>query len=230
MNQTPGSQQPYQPSQPHQQPMPGQPMPGQPFAGYPVPTPPRKGFFARHKILTAFGVVVLLAIVISAASGGPDDGTPSAGPGAEQEPAGDAPGDEPAVAEVPGIGDTVADGKLEFTVTQVETGVTRVGDDMFGQDAQGQFVLVHVQVRNIGDESQLFDGSSQQLVDTQGRQHSADSSAAIYLGDANSFLNQINPGNQVDGIVVFDVPADAQLASITLHDSPFSGGVTVGLS
>jgi hypothetical protein len=33
----------------------------------------------------------------------------------------------------------------------------------------------------------------------------------------------------VDGIVVFDVPADVTLTSLELHDSAFSGGVTVGL-
>ncbi|MCL3862936.1 DUF4352 domain-containing protein [Actinotalea sp. K2] len=90
-------------------------------------------------------------------------------------------------------------------------------------------MLVHLTVRNIGTEAQYFDGSSQELLDTQGRTHSSDGSAAIYLDDSNSFLNQINPGNEVQGIVVFDVPADAQLASIELHDSPFSGGVTVAL-
>jgi len=128
-----------------------------------------------------------------------------------------------------GIDAVVADGKFEFTVTGVEPGVARIGNDTFGQEAQGQFVLVHLTVRNIGNEAQYFDGSSQELADTQGRTHSSDGSAAIYLDDSNSFLNQINPGNEVQGIVVFDVPADAQLASIELHDSPFSGGVTVAL-
>jgi hypothetical protein len=216
------------------QPAPG---PGQP----PAPEPRRKGFFARHKVLTAVGVVVLLAIAVSAANGGSDEapeadttqGTGSDGASAPEEPEGaeePAGAEEEAPAELPGVGDTTADGTFEFTVTQVELGVARVGDDMFGQDAQGQFVLVHMRVVNIGDDAQYFDGSSQTLVDTQDRRHSADTGAAIYLGDANSFLNQINPGNQVEGVVVFDVPADAQLASIELHDSPFSGGVTVSLS
>lgn len=36
--------------------------------------------------------------------------------------------------------------------------------------------------------------------------------------------------DELQGVVVFDVPADTQLASIDLHASPFSGGVTVTLS
>ena len=84
-------------------------------------------------------------------------------------------------------------------------------------------------VANIGDEAQYFDGSSQKLHDSAGRAFSADTAAAIYLDESNSFLNQINPGLTVEGIVVFDVPADATLTTAELHDSAFSGGVTVAL-
>ncbi|NEC93298.1 DUF4352 domain-containing protein, partial [Streptomyces sp. SID12501] len=145
-------------------------------------------------------------VAVASALGGGGDDAPPASPAASA-PAGDTPpAEESPASSVAGIGTPVRDGKFEFTVTGVEPGVTRVGDDMFGQDAQGQFLLVHVTVTNIGDEAQYFDGSSQKLTDTQGRTHSADTGAAIYLGDAQSFLNQINPGNSVQGTVVFDVP------------------------
>ena len=198
----------------------------------PVPDPttapqPRRSWFARHKILTTLGAVVVVVVVASALGGRGDD-APPASP-AESAPAGDAPAQESPASTAAGIGTPVRDGKFEFTVTGVEPGVTRVGDDVFGEDAQGQFLLVHVTVTNIGEEAQYFDGSSQKLTDTLGRTHSADTGAAIYLGDAQSFLNQINPGNSVQGTVVFDVPADAAPASVELHDSPFSGGVEVAL-
>ncbi|WP_432457173.1 DUF4352 domain-containing protein [Cellulomonas iranensis] len=188
---------------------------------------PRRSWFARHKILTTLGAVVVVVAVASALGGGGDDAPPASS--AASAPAGDAPADESPASTAAGIGTPVRDGKFEFTVTGVEPGVARVGDDMFGEDAQGQFLLVHVTVTNIGEEAQYFDGSSQKLTDTQGRTHSADTGAAIYLGDAQSFLNQINPGNSVQGTVVFDVPADAAPASVELHDSPFSGGVEVAL-
>lgn len=144
----------------------------------------------------------------------------------EEEPAEEAPADE---AQTAGIGTPVRDGKFEFVVTGVELGVARVGDDLFGQDAQGQFALVRMTVTNIGDEAQYFDGSNQDLVDTLERTHSAATSAALYLDDSESFLNQINPGNAVEGTVVFDIPTDATPARIELHDSAWSGGVTVTL-
>ncbi len=202
---------------------------------------PRCSWFARHKVLTTLGAVVLVVGVAGALGGGDDDtaGTasgsasateagavaPAAGEAAAEEaPAPEAAAEDPAAA---GMGTPARDGKFEFTVTSIEPGVARIGSDVLGKDAQGQFVLVHVTVTNIGDEAQYFDGSSQKLVDAQGRTHSADTSAAIYLGDAESFLNQINPGNSVQGTVVFDLPADATPASLELHDSMFSGGVTV---
>lgn len=238
-----------QPGQPPAGQYPGQQYPGQPYPqGYlaqgaqpGVPTPPRKSWFARHKILTGLGVVVLLAIIGAAlGGGGEDEPTPPAAVApapdapsddAPAEPAPEAPAAEPAPEEpaAPGVGTPVRDGKFEFTVTSVETGVATVGDEFLNQQAQGQYVLVHMTVTNIGTEAQMFDGSSQELTDTAGRTHSADTSAAIYLGDANSFLTDINPGNSVEGTVVFDVPADAVPATIELHDSMFSGGVEVAL-
>ena len=214
-----------------------------PATGRPLPAPvpsKQRSWFARHKILTALGVVVVLVVVISVASqgGGKPAGAaqPPAQPGTTASAPTDSPTtDSPTTAEQPpteqaaGIGTAVRDGKFEFTVTQVETGVARVGNDVVGQDAQGQFVLLHLTVTNIGDEAQYFDGSSQKLHDSAGRSFSADSTAAIYLDQSNSLLNQINPGNTVKGVVVFDVPAGTTLTTAELHDSAFSGGVTVAL-
>ena len=75
-----------------------------------------------------------------------------------------------------------------------------------------------------------FFGSNQFLIDTEGRKASADDEAAIYLDEAQSLYEPINPGNSLTGTVVFDIPVDAAPASLELHDSLFSGGVTVALT
>ncbi|OLT24081.1 hypothetical protein BJF79_13905 [Actinomadura sp. CNU-125] len=129
-----------------------------------------------------------------------------------------------------GIGREYRDGKFAFTVTKVQKGVERVGNEYAGSDAQGQFVLVHITVENIGDEARMFDGTNQTLVDTEGREFEADTEAAIWSNEeTKSFLEQINPGNSVKGVVIFDVPKNVKLKAIELHDSMFSGGVTVPL-
>lgn len=218
-----------QPTQPDQSTQPAWQQPGYPPAP-PAPQPEKKNWFARHKILTGLLVIVLLGIVIGGTGGGSDQPVTSGAPAA-QAPAGSP---EPAAAEdakpkASAVGTPVRDGNFEFTVTKVQRGVASVGDKVLGEKAQGQFVLVHVTVANIGTESQLLTDSAQTLFDAKGRKFSADTTAAIYIKDNDVFLNEINPGNTVQGVLVFDMPKDAAPASIELHDSAFSGGVSVAL-
>ncbi|MGS2646066.1 DUF4352 domain-containing protein [Streptosporangium sp. G12] len=153
---------------------------------------------------------------------------------AEAVPGTKAPQEEPKPEpepkpELPRVGDTVRDGKFSFKITKVEKGVARVGSELFGSDAQGEYVIIHVNVKNVGDEAQTFSGGNQKLIDSRGREYDADTGAAIFIKDANSFLEKINPGNSVDGLLLFDMPKRARLSAIVLRDSLFSGGVTVSL-
>ncbi|WFR72424.1 DUF4352 domain-containing protein [Prescottella defluvii] len=109
----------------------------------------------------------------------------------------------------------------------VEAGVPSVGvNEYLAQKAQGQFVLVRMTVRNIGDRAQSFTTSAQKLVDAQNRQYSVDSMATITL-DQGVAYEQINPGNSVEATIVFDVPPGTVPAVLEVHDSVFSGGESV---
>ena len=122
------------------------------------------------------------------------------------------------------------DGKFEFTVKSMDCSKARLGDAVLGETAQGTYCQVKVTVKNIGDEAQLFDGSSQKAYDAKGTQFSNDGAAEITANKgAATFLNEINPGNQVTGTLVFDVPKGTKLTAIELHDSMFSAGVKVPL-
>jgi Domain of unknown function (DUF4352) len=95
--------------------------------------------------------------------------------------------------------------------------------------AQGVYVVVAMTIQNIGNRSQGFFADNQTLKDSEGRQFSADSYADILINGDNDGAD-INPGNQVRARAVFDVPEGTQPAQIVLHDSAYSGGVTVNLS
>lgn len=152
------------------------------------------------------------------------------GSGAATTSSGGSNGDGKTTAAAVKIGTPVRDGKFEFTVTSVKCGVTSVGDSILGTKAQGQFCLVALKVTNIGKEPQYFSDDNQKAFGTDKSQYSADSEAGMYAnGDNQVLLNEINPGNSVTGTVVFDVPKTAKLASLQLHDSAFSGGVTVNV-
>lgn len=199
---------------------PQSPYPPQP--GYaPQQPPPKKNWFARHKILTGVGAAIVAIIAITAATGGsgdqPSDSARAAG----------AAVDGPAAAAEARIGTPVRDGKFEFVVGGVEAGVPSVGpNEYLTEKAQGQFVLVRMTVRNIGDEAQSFTSSAQKLVDAQDRQYSVDDIATMVLDEGRAF-EQINPGNSVETTIVFDVPPGTVPAVLEVHDSIFSGGESI---
>ncbi len=136
-----------------------------------------------------------------------------------------------AAAKAAKLGDPVRDGKFEFTVKQVTCGAKQIGTDILAKKAQGQFCRVAVVVKNIGTEAQMLSDSDQKAYGSNGAQYSADTEAGMYANEGDStFLNQINPGNQVTGVLIFDIPVGAKIAKLELHDSAFSGGVVVQLA
>jgi Domain of unknown function (DUF4352) len=165
---------------------------------------------------------------VSAGSGG--GGSPSSnsgGSGSGQA----APG---AGASAAGIGSKVRDGKFEFVITGISHAKS-VGDvaDGLGDTAQGRYVILHMRVTNIGSEAQTLDDGSQYVYDPAGRRFNADNAADIDLGGVSgqnsTWLEDINPGNTVHGRIAFDLPAGDKAVKAELHDSMFSGGVTVSL-
>lgn len=68
-------------------------------------------------------------------------------------------------------------------------------------------------------------------VTSAGQEYSADDTATMYnsTDTASTWYNDINPGNSVGGVIVFDIPKDQTPVSAELHDSAFSNGVKVNL-
>jgi hypothetical protein len=122
------------------------------------------------------------------------------------------------------------DGKFQFTVTTMKCGVKSVGAEGLGQKAQGEFCLISVRIKNVGQSAEIFNDGSQKAYDAKNTEYSADSGAAIWANkDSSTFLEQINPGNTVNGKLVYDVPVGTKLASIVLHESAYTAGVRVPL-
>ena len=86
-------------------------------------------------------------------------------------------------------------------------------------------------VKNIGDEAQSLLSSNQYLLNDAGQKYSADDTATMYNSpNGTTWYNNINPGNSVEGAIVFDVPKDVTPTIAQLHDSAFSNGVQVSLN
>jgi hypothetical protein len=141
--------------------------------------------------------------------------------------------DEPAaVSAVAGqVGLPARDGDLELTVTDHACGSKTVGDGLMPATARGAYCVVTLQVRNVGLRPQPFDEAGQKGYDQAGAAYTHDALAEYEANSArHSWFQQIDPGRQVTGKLVFDLPEPASLASIELHATPTSPGVRVPLA
>lgn len=115
---------------------------------------------------------------------------------------------EPPAEKTYKIGEKATDDDYQFTVTKIKCGVSRVGDSYADEKAQGQFCLVSLRVKNVGNDPINFSDENQALVDTKGKNYSPDDEAWIYL-DSDPYA-EINPVNTLKTVVPFDIPKKAK--------------------
>ena len=177
-----------------------------PDATLPAPAPPRKRrWYLRKRLIVPLG---LLAVIVLLSNRGDSTRPPAAGSQ---------------------LGTPVRDGNLEFTVSRVHCGVTEVGSGLVKRTAKGQYCLADVKVKNVKTDARTLYEPFQKLVDSAGEKHGADISMRLVLRD-QTLWDKVEPGKQVSGTMVFDIPRDATPESLELHDGIASGGVTVRLS
>ncbi|WP_174186094.1 serine/threonine-protein kinase [Nocardia barduliensis] len=203
-----------------------------------VPVPRRRPRRRRGLLSKLIGtlVVVFLApfafaagcvALITAGSRTGDAGTPepSLPPSAVAVEHPGPPGDDGAPEPV--VGTPVRDGKFEFVVTKVDTGVSRVGL----QTAAGSFLIVTLAVRNISDETKWFLPLGQRLLDSQSTAFDHNATATIWQNTQQrlGYSFELRPGQSATTQLVFDLPAAATPGHLELHDFVLSNGVRVRL-
>jgi hypothetical protein len=129
------------------------------------------------------------------------------------------------------IGQSVRDGQFSFIVTSMQPPSKSLTDRLGAtQTAQGEFVVVRLNVTNIGYEVRSVTATNQFLIDAQGQRFATSAAASSLQGAEKILLEKINPGNTVyDVPLLFDVAAGTTIADIELHDSSSSAGVKVRL-
>ncbi len=193
-------------------------------------------WFKKKRFVIPIALVAVTALSVAVGGGDQPSSTVAGSAGAGQQPASagqqQAKGGQQAVGESGDvkIGVPVRDGAFEFTVGKPKDEGASIGSGMTKVNAQGKFIVIPVDVTNIGDQAKTLEATSQKLIDSKGREFNT-SHEFFALPDANkAFLENINPGNTVkQAPLLFDVPKDVELATLELHDSMFSGGVKVSL-
>ena len=179
------------------------------------------------KILLISGGVIVVLVIIGVSVGGSSDSTSNS---TDNSAKSDSSNDSQSTTA--GINQPARDGKFEFVVKSIKCGKASVGTNEFlTEKAQGQFCLLNITVKNIGDEPQSLFADNQYLFNASGQKYSADSTATTYAApeDSDTWYSEINPGNSVEGAIVFDIPKDQTPTSAELHDSAFSDGIKVNL-
>lgn len=228
--QGPHQQVPYQQG-PHQQ-VPGQlPDPPQP------PAPARKKWYKRP----VTWIVAVIAVIAFAVNGGGDSdeaSEPATEPAAVEvvdaaEPADQTVAETDAVAEaepepvMAAMGESVTVGDVTYVVTDVEYGVSQLGDEYVNTTPQGQFVVVSLDLTNNGTEALSFSDEMVVLLDGE-IEYSASADAWAYL-EESVLYEEVNPGNTLSAQVAFDVPADAHPSVAQLSEG-FWGTNTVDVA
>ena len=173
--------------------------------GEPRPARPRRRRWGR-RLLVAAGVLALVSVAANLGEAGRRGGPGPAGPG-----------------------DPVRDGQFEFVVRSVACGARSVGQGLARKRPLGQFCLVALRVENTGGEGRTFGGGSQYLFDAAGNRHDPDMGATVRHGGGRLLSTHLNPGQRLEGTLVYDLPDPVELARVELHDGPFSGGAVVEL-
>lgn len=116
---------------------------------------------------------------------------------------------------------------MELTVTEVERGVDSIGDEYFGAEAQGEYILVHVSVSNQGDEEVSVWSEDFVLTDDAGTEYST-SDDDWYL-DEPLIIESVNPGNTYTGVLLYDVPEGAEVTTLEMTPMWFGDTAEVDL-
>lgn len=200
--------------------------PPQPYQQY---QPPKRHGLRYGCLITAGalgGLTVILVIIAAVVSG---TGKPSAAGGPP------VPAASPAGARsLPGTGQVVRDGSFAFTVKRVSCGsaaARAVAAGGLGEKvpAGARECVVTLRIANDKGSSQTFSDGSQYAYDARGRQFAADGQGSVFLrGDQDG--TQVNPGITITARVPFQIPAGDRIVRLVLHDSAFSGGVTVRIA
>jgi hypothetical protein len=115
--------------------------------------------------------------------------------------------------------DVILAGDISWKFTDARRRSLIGNSEYFNKKANGEFLILDVEVTNNGRTAQTISDSYVKLVDSQGREYSPDSTAAMYLPGDSLFYEQINPGITAKGSIVFDVPKGLTVTRLRISNN-----------
>jgi hypothetical protein len=182
------------------------------------------------KILKWGGIIFVILIVVGVIAGaGKSNNSSSNTNNAANTASGNNQAETKTVAK---LNEPVTDSDLVFTATAVDTATT-LGNQYTKKDAQGMFQIITLKIENKGKETKTVDSSMISLTDSQGRKFDrsieGQTAKGLSQGKVDLFLQQVQPGLNVTGDIVFDVPKDATGLKLLVKGSYFGKGQEIDL-
>ena len=163
-----------------------------------------RNWFMRHKIISVFLVLMFISIL----SGGSNPNNSNNGQNSNG-----IQNNTKAEQKTGKIDETISVGNFSYKVQKAEQAQS-VGNQYIKHDAPGVYEVVSLTLRNNDKESRYADSNMFKLMDNQGRSFvvSTEATSAYSIANDNQydlFLKQANPGLEINGVLIFDIPQDA---------------------
>jgi hypothetical protein len=115
-------------------------------------------------------------------------------------------------------------------VTAVTCGHGTVGQGVLTRRAKGQYCVATFEVDNVGRTLAILNVTEQVATTTSGSRHQGNPEATAAANGLLFVLPlPVAKGDSQTGKIVFDIPQDAVLATLELHDSQHSDGAVVSI-
>ncbi len=201
-----------------------------------APDPPedaRSTLIKQYSIGVGVGLVLVVATAVWALTATPDSNTIQLGSPAtsttsttatstatKSETSSAAPTTEPVPVPEDGVTPDIT-----FLITAVDsaTSVTSPNNEYLTKEAQGEFIIVTMEVTNTGTQPATYVANLQKLL-SAGTAYESDPEATFYLG---SPYEELAPGDKINATIVYDVPPGTVPDGIELHGDTIGPGITV---
>lgn len=171
--------------------------------------------FLKIGCLGLIALIALIIVIVIFSSGGDDEEVKDSGNNEEEN-------EDVETAKI-GVPAEVAD--VTFTVNEVkETDLIESGNEFIDNaETSGKFVILDVNVENDTDETMTVDSSYFTLITDEGTENdpitSGEAIMALSEDAGDFFLEQINPGLEKDGKLVFEVSEDVDVSKSIIEAS-----------
>lgn len=167
----------------------------------------------RRRFVLVVALLALVAVLTAESCGGTG----------KQEAQVDKPGGGGSgTSETAEVGDKLTLTGTTYQVTNVDT-AKEVGDRFTGATANGEFVIVDLKLTNEENEPATILEDNLRLIGGNGNEYTTSSDAILAFPDQTFLLEEIQPDNTQEGVLVYDLPSDAVSGAKLQVEDLFSG-------